>query len=679
MAEKEERSGSIPLLPLITLVGVGSGLLIFFPQLTSSRPPGGDRRLAATTYDADTINARLWQDPLAAAFVDWKKHSEASEAHSIGQFREQMIKKCLAGPPVLPPEAKLRFVAFQKQEHLPTEPVQIMAVMIPGGPYVEDVERRLRSRRAVIEGLGIAGYDPEREHEIGYFCVPWKPFNPNVVESVLELEDDRARDETPTFEPIEPVQPIRTKFKQSSNGKQADKQETEKQPLVVPYEWCEARTFCPRRGPPHLLVLWLRDDAFRDAPLARLADLISWFHFKFSTSELPSLPQFLVLGPDNSGTLHAMVREAESAPWTDKTRECLATTHIYSSQAEAAETRLLYGIPELGIPRTCKHLIEEKVKGPIMDHGFCFERTIPLDNQIVKTLRQELELRDVTQNDDVAILSEEDTFYARALCSSFAAPDVDGEIGPLLPMVHAYTYLRGIDGKLPSDDKDQRETKDADQGTDKDTQSSLRPAEATEGLSQADDIRRLAKMLQDLDRSLRSGDLHGRKSRGLRAIGLLGSDVYDKLELLKALRPMFPEAVFFTNYIDARLAHPDEWKETHDLVVVSARGLSLDGPHKEFQRVAPFRDGGQTALFEATLQAMGQISPDSTPNRSLVFEIGQNGAKELHLTAEKETDELFKVFAKYLLHIGCFITFGCLLVTWTWSVSFRIRTPKQRT
>jgi len=186
-------------------------------------------------------------------------------------------------------------------------------------------------------------------------------------------------------------------------------------------------------------------------------------------------------------------------------------------------------------------------------------------------------------------------------------------------------------------------------------------------------------MLQDLDRSLRSGDLHGRKSRGLRAIGLLGSDVYDKLELLKALRPMFPEAVFFTNYIDARLAHPDEWKETHDLVVVSARGLSLDGPHKEFQRVAPFRDGGQTALFEATLQAMGQISPDSTPNRSLVFEIGQNGAKELHLTAEKETDELFKVFAKYLLHIGCFITFGCLLVTWTWSVSFRIRTPKQRT
>lgn len=172
MAEKEERSGSIPLLPLLTLVGVGSGLLIFFPQLTSSRPGGGDRRLAATTCDPQTISARLWQDPLAVAFADWKKHSEFGETHSIGRFQEQMIKKCFAGPPVLPMEAKLRFAALRKQEHTPAEQVQILAVMIPGGPYVEDVERRLRSRRAVIEGLGIAGYDPERDHEIGYFCVP---------------------------------------------------------------------------------------------------------------------------------------------------------------------------------------------------------------------------------------------------------------------------------------------------------------------------------------------------------------------------------------------------------------------------------------------------------------------------------------------------------------------------
>ena len=47
---------------------------------------------------------------------------------------------------------------------LPTRtPVrQVLAVMIPGGPYVEDVERRLRSRRAVIEGLETTGYGPRK-------------------------------------------------------------------------------------------------------------------------------------------------------------------------------------------------------------------------------------------------------------------------------------------------------------------------------------------------------------------------------------------------------------------------------------------------------------------------------------------------------------------------------------
>lgn len=80
--------------------------------------------------------------------------------------------------------------------------------------------------------------------------------------------------------------------------------------------------------------------------------------------------------------------------------------------------------------------------------------------------------------------------------------------------------------------------------------------------------------------------------------------------------------MFFTNYLDARFAHPDEWKETHNLVIVSTRGLSLEGRNKGFQTVAPFRDGGQTALFEATLEAMGRINhPDS--DSPLVFEIGQ--------------------------------------------------------
>jgi hypothetical protein len=646
VAEKEEKSASIPWLPLITLIGVGSGVLLFFPQLISSRPGGGDTRLSGNTFDSQTINARLWQDPLGVAIADREKNQKQSGARSVAQFQELLIKKCFSEPAIYPLKKELRFVEQAKQ-------VQVFAVMIPGGPYVEDVERRLRARRAVIEGLGIAGYDPEKDHEIGYCSIPWRPLEPSVASCVPLLQNSRDEDERRGSSTKHGIQQTRR-----------SSEEPDPPGLLVPYEWCEQASFGVEKKPVvHVLVLWLTDDAFRDAPLARLADLISWFRLKFVSAfgdgDFLPLPVFTVLGPDNSGTLHKMVMEAKDDPWDDETRQCLATTHIYSSQAAAAESRLLFDIPT-GEAGTCKQLIEQRVKRLESSPGFSFERTIPPDDEIVKTLRQELELRGVRENDHVAIISEEDTYYARALCSTF---------NPIpRSNVHSYTYLRGIDGKLPLDEKNEKETKGAAESSDKNPRSSLQPTEGTEGLNQADDMRRLAEMLRNLDTALRDG-----RAGGLKAVGLLGSDVYDKLELLKALRPLFPEAVFFTNNLDARLAHPEEWNETHNLVVVSARGLSLKDPDQKVQRVAPFRDSGQTALFEATLEAIGQIHAGDAaiPKSPIVFEISRNGPKELTITADKgvSSAEVFDLLKSYLPHLGCFILFASLLLAWICCVS----------
>ncbi|MGB8466507.1 MAG: hypothetical protein WCE49_16285, partial [Terrimicrobiaceae bacterium] len=48
------------------------------------------------------------------------------------------------------------------------------------------------------------------------------------------------------------------------------------QDLSVPYEWYEPAKVGSEKSR-HVLVVWLTDDAFRDAPIARLADFISWF------------------------------------------------------------------------------------------------------------------------------------------------------------------------------------------------------------------------------------------------------------------------------------------------------------------------------------------------------------------------------------------------------------------
>ena len=671
MAENEEKAATIPWLPLITLIGVGSGVLLFFPKLTSSRPGGGDPQLAGSTFDEQTINARLWQDPLGVAGADWEKNEKQSEEksqnyrelHSVAYFQKLLINKCFAESAnfpliqstIYPLEEELSFGKQAKQ-------LQILAVMIPGGPYIEDVERRLRARRAVIEGLGRAGYDPEKDDEIGYFYVPWQPLESKVTDCVRVLEKNRIEDEEGRFLIKSGIQPARRNWK----GPNAPG-------LLVPYEWCEQTTFTTeRKTVARVLVLWLTDDAFFDAPLARLADLISWFRLKlfcaFQVSDFLPLSIFTVLGPDNSGTLYRMVVEAQSDPWNDETRRCLATTHVYSSQAAAAESRLLAGIrptEERHTPfkRDCKDLIEQNVKPLQSDSEFSFDRTIFPDDQVTETLWKELARRGVKNTDDVAIISEEDTYYSRALCSTFSQAS--------LRNIHSYTYLRGVDGKLPSDGKDENETKSEAESRDKNTQSSSQPTEPTErteGRNQADDIRRLVTMLQNLDTNLLN-----RGGRGLKAVGLLGSDVYDKLELLKALRPMFPQAVFFTNNLDARLAHPDEWNETHNLVVVSARGLSLKDPDQVMQRVAPFRDSGQTALFEATLEAMGQISAgdDCIPKSPLIFEIGRNGPVALSLPVDETISiaEFFKLLKWYLLGLGSFIALGSFLLAWIWLVS----------
>jgi len=517
----------------------------------------------------------------------------------------------------------------------------------------------------VIEALGSAGYAPDKDDEIGYFYVPWQPLEPNVAACVRMLEENRIEDERPSSEWNSGIQPARN----DSKGPDASG-------MLVPYEWCEPSDFGARKSPVlHVLVLWLVDDAFRDAPLARLADLTSWFRLKsFSASQTENflpLPAFRVLGPDNSGTLNAMVMEAKDDPWNNETRECLATTHIYSSQAAAAESRLLSAIPAmdgLRIPfmRDCKDLIERNVRLLQSNNGFCFDRTLLPDDLIVETLWKELECRGLKTDDHVAIISEQDTYCARALCSIFtnSKPKTISALN-----LHSFTYLRGIDGKLPSKGNDEKETKGAAESGDKNTQSSVLPKEQTEGLNQTDDIRRLATHLQQLDKTLRQNS-DGRES--LKAVGLLGSDVYDKLELLRALRPLLPEASFFTNNLDARFAHPDEWNETHNLVVVSGFRLSL----QQYENVPPFRDSGQTALFAATLEAMDQLhtGDPAIPRSPLIFEIGRKGPQELSIPASERATiaelsaELAHFFRPYLPRIASLISFIAILVSllvWT--------------
>ena len=203
-----------------------------------------------------------------------------------------------------------------------------------------------------------------------------------------------------------------------------------------------------------------------------------------------------------------------------------------------------------------------------------FFRMIGSDDLLVLHLIRELSRRGVDvikKKDHVALISEWDTFYGKAFPLTFATmmasidpndpnfPDNEPNwinyaqnLNKKMPRgdkhffpenLRTYSYIRGIDGRLPESEA----PKEKQTNRDTEAESKWTYAKSLElpiGRGQLDYVRRLAQKLSDK---------YKLKRRKLRAIGVVGSDVYDKLILLHALREQFDDVIFFMTDLDARL------------------------------------------------------------------------------------------------------------------------------
>ena len=312
---------------------------------------------------------------------------------------------------------------------------------------------------------------------------------------------------------------------------------------------------------------------------------------------------------------------------------------IYSPTATVSNA-LLLGMSEAQksssdiLPtNTIEQQPQEKIQEPFKDRNIEFHRTISTDLQLAELLVAELENRQVDlllrgktaqeghdhrklgnqatlffggHKDHLVLIAEWDTFYGRSLPEIFVQvirqehneglnPGDPAFLSPDSPVnwVHRYSYLRGLDGIVPGS-KDIQEPRPAGSNSKGDTEK-LRQEEPI-GRSQYDYLRRLADSIYLLDQQLRQ------KNQGfIRAIGILGSDFYDKYLVLQALKQRFPAAIFFTTDLDARLLHEvyNDW--TRNLVIAS--GFDLQLPPEIQGEVPPFRSSYQTSVFFAVLQA----------------------------------------------------------------------------
>lgn len=241
------------------------------------------------------------------------------------------------------------------------------------------------------------------------------------------------------------------------------------------------------------------------------------------------------------------------------------------------------------------------------------------DRRLAHELASELNRRLFFQRNGpegaIILVGQWDTSYSRTLRSGIKDELlVAGYKGKVLEA----SFLKGIDGVLPRK-KDSQADKDSSRSSSKDAPDIEHP----EGHSQIDYLRRLAQGLKKRESAL----------GGIQAIGIIGDDYHDKLLTLKALKPQFPSAVFFTTDLNAAMLHPGDNDFTRNLIVASGYHLSL--ADKLQADIPPFRDSYQTAGFFATQAAIhdlefSKILPEVTLARtSHIFEIGRSKAINL--------------------------------------------------
>ncbi|CAG9932140.1 hypothetical protein [Candidatus Nitrotoga arctica] len=605
-------------LPIVMLVLLTAGVVVKNVNLNSARPIDPEKFIVQSKNIQD-IEARLWQDPFAA-IVKHEKNFPKGKGKDESDHKISVLKAPISE-------------YLKRDKSNPNELLTVVAVSVFGNSYVEAAEYRRRSRFAVVSALSRNHFYPQNPDAIGY-------------------------------------------FKTTVNG----------QSLNVPFEWYE-REKSPKSS---VLVLWLDEEKFNDKPLTELKLLFGDLSkFKGTSNKL----NFKLVGPAGSRMYAALKKEAKNQPknqpkYGQPARqfelEKNVTLQVFSPGATISDC----SVSEPDKKSVAKCIFKDQPtsdsqknpdvkKKPSEVVPPWIVRTIGTDDVLSVALLWELWQRGVnreswsdftwaqpvdnsktespssTCRDGLILISEQDTKYARTLSLNITHNfsflcDTKSDLS-VPKLVRRFTYLRGLDGVLPDRDKSDTNASHKEDGEkSKDPLAQLKdaPKEHAEGRSQYDYLRRLADEIAELDKDSKFA------KNGIKAIGIVGSDVYDKLLILQALKSRFKDKVFFTTDLDARYLHADQKDWARNLVVASNFGLSLS---PELQnRTLPFRDGYQTATYLATLMALYPEVIDSKvmvdwPTKMKkwlhpqIFEIGRT--KAVHV-ATLTNDDLYNWYLR---------------------------------
>ncbi len=646
-----DSGGSSPKIPASGWVLVLFALGAFWAKdipLQGSRPSDPSSR-TDKYQELQDVDARLWQDPLAVV----ERADGADSAKAASATRADIHSRC---------GIRKELAKVATNEKIVNE-LTILAVMVPGGPYAESAEARRRTRYAVVSGLRAKEYVPQSADRLGYVR----------IDSVSETDPESA---------ICYPEVIATLA-----GGLVGPTPLSEDYFTVPFERFNSRT--PELAG-KVLLLWLNSEKFEKTPISNIASLIHQIipptfdecGGEVSNPGAKTCVRLRILGPRGSGSFRELLEELikhKSNNWQDFKNE---HTHVlgalrpkpyfYSYSATLADERLfaILNPPKSANSQTLvlgetarSEWVSDFLSSDDVKDNVQVLRTISQDDKLAAALVDELDLRGIkidptrlaeAHSTGIALVSEWDTLFGRVLPSSICAALMrrHGEAHAKMLAkncssvrppegISYFSYLRGLDGKIAQEGggESRDSTKKPSAKSDKDS-SRVESAqiEQADGQGQFDYLRRMAAAMKRNDKMLRATT-----GRGYRAIGVVGSDVYDKLIVLQALRAQFPEAIFFTTDLDARLLHPSENKWARNLIVASAFGLELDENEQRF--IPPFRDSYQTSAFLATKIALTMKS--APRGNDIAFNVSYDA-----MTTQLGTPRIFEVSSRSFVDLS---------------------------
>jgi hypothetical protein len=556
MDTNKESSGSLAVwLP-------GSALLVslVLSALALNKAPFLDSRPVGFDFQSQLpIEARLWQDPF-----------DALERHR----KKLKAEQAPSSPCSLP---------------VPGKAGTLIVALVKDGAFAENVEDRRRMRYALLAGMKNARMVPEDEEHV----------------RCLALAPDM------TFGSSEALRDI-------------------------PYETFIANPFDPPtdiderpQAAARATVFWLKQAFLDEDPLGRLENFRHTLAIQVAASQDVKLK---VIGPADSAMLRTMYYQEGRARGLLYGKDLQPTVpeniEIYSPLATADRQLLLKGFQTVRDP-----------PDPLLGPALKLVRTVSEDSTMTRLLLDELKLRNVDpatgakcpnqaydaecfmgrrwpNANRVALISEWDTFYSRALIESFreqvepSTSSLGGRPTADNWVLH-FSYLRGLDGRLAAEAAAKPDAKAAKA----DAPLDLSPLEASDGNSQLDYLRRLADDIHEQDLAYRR-----KNQSGIGAIGVLGVDTYDKLLVLQALKSRLPNKIFFSTDLDARMLQRGQAQVTRNLILAAPYGLVLTRALQ--QDVPPFRDSLQSAVFISVLAA---LSPQPFEAKRWKFDYTKSG------------------------------------------------------